>query len=233
MSRRSADWLQSSAALLREPDPGPTPYLVDQFVVDPSILAFGPPKVGKTWALLDLAISIATGTPALGHLEARQGPVILVLEESGRDALHRRLSMLTRGRGLRAHQLEHLHVAANQRVRLVDDGRADWPERIRQAVREIEPAAVLFDPLARMKGAADENSQKELTPALDFMRELRDLGKCTVGFVHHAGHANDGRMRGTSDLEAYWESKLTIRRRGSTCTLSAEHREAEAAEPLT
>ncbi len=231
-------WLESSADLLREPDPGPTPFLVDRLVVDPSILAIvGPPKVGKTWALLDLAISIATGEPALGHLEVRQGPVILILEESGRAALHRRLSQLCRGRGVSANRLEHLHFAANQRVRLVHDVTSSslesWPDRIRKAVDSIQPAAVFFDPLARVKGAVDENSQRELAPALDFMRELRDRGQCTVGFVHHAGHTEQGRMRGTSDLEAYWESKVTITRKGAVCSIVADHREAEPSDSIS
>jgi len=40
-------------------------------------------------------------------------------------------------------------------------------------------------------------------------------------------------MRGTSDLEAYWESKLSINReQGGVCTLKSEHREAEAGEEL-
>jgi hypothetical protein len=142
--------------------------------------------------------------------------------------------MLCRGRGIRASELEHLHFAANQSVRLVYDGtsRADWPSRLKQAIGEIQPVAIFFDPLARVKGDADENSQRELAPVLDFMRELRELGDCSVGFVHHSGHADEARMRGTSDLGAYWESRLTIRREGATCSLTAEHREAEATERL-
>ena len=228
-------WLESGAALLAEPDPGPTQFLVEQLIVDPSILAVvGSHKVGKTWALLDLALSIVTGLPAFGSLEVRRGPVILVLEESGRTALHRRLSQLCRGRGIKASEIEHLHFAANQRVRLVDGASGDsWPQRIRAAVAEIRPAAVFFDPLARVKGLLDENDQREMTPALEFMRELRDLGQCTVGFVQHEGHNERGRMRGTSDFEAFWESKVKVRREGDRCELSAEHREAEPSERIS
>jgi hypothetical protein len=71
-----------------------------------------------------------------------------------------------------------------------------------------------------------------MAAVLDFMRDLRDQTGAAVVFVHHTGHAG-GRMRGTSDLEAYWESKLSINReQGGVCTLKSEHREAEAGEEL-
>ena len=220
-------WLESASDLLSGPDPGPTPFLVDRLVVHPSVLAIvGPPKVGKTWTLLDLALSVATGTPALGRFAVEPGPVILILEESGRAALHRRLAQLCQGRGLATDQIGDLHFAANRRVSLVDDGSVNaWPSRIREAVDRIEPVAIFFDPLARMKGTLNEDSQHEMAAALEFLRELRDLGDCTVGFVHHEGHAGRGRMRGTSDLEAFWESKLRITRTKQGLKMMAEHRE--------
>ena len=42
-------------------------------------------------------------------------------------------------------------------------------------------------------------------------------------FTHHTGHAGT-HLRGSSDLEAYWESKITLRRDGGQVELSAEHR---------
>ena len=84
-----------------------------------------------------------------------------------------------------------------------------------------------------LKGATvDESNQREIGPVLDFMRQVRDESGAAVGFVHHTGHGAQGRMRGSSDLEAYWESKVSIRRDGSTVELRAEHREAEAAGPF-
>jgi hypothetical protein len=67
---------------------------------------------------------------------------------------------------------------------------------------------------------------------LDFLRDLRDVTGAAVVFVHHTGHGGS-RLRGTSDLEAYWESKLTIKRgQDGICRLTSEHREAEASAEL-
>src|SRR3954452_22853160 len=95
-----APWFESAADLLAEPDPGATPFLVEELFVEGAIVAcVGSPKNGKTWTLLDIAIAVASGEPALGRFAVpTPGPVLLILEESGRAALHRRLDMLVRGR---------------------------------------------------------------------------------------------------------------------------------------
>jgi hypothetical protein len=226
-----ADWLESAADLLGEPDPGPTPFLIEDLIVDQAIaMMLGSWKVGKTWVLLEFAVSIVTGRPAFDRYEvANPGPVIVVLEESGRAALHRRLDALRRGYALQADALADLHFAANRRVRLNDDG---WKARLLAAGRVLEPRAILLDPFVRLKGAdVDENIQREVGPVLDFMRDLRDESGAAVLFVHHKGHNGD-HGRGSSDFEGYWESKISIATDEDVRTLKAEHREAEAAEEL-
>jgi AAA domain len=227
-----APFLESVATLLAEPEPGPTPFLVESLLVDGSIgVIQGAPKVGKTWVSLELALSVATGLPALGRFGTRQGPVVVILEESGRDALYRRLSTLARGRGIAPERLGDLYFAANRRVRLDD---RSWCERILADAGLLEPRLVIFDPLVRIKGAATrENDQESMAPILDYMRDLRDALSATILFNHHTGH-NGEHLRGTSDLEGYWESKISLReKRGGLVEVIAEHREAQAAEPFT
>jgi hypothetical protein len=231
---REPPWFESAADLLREPDPGPTPFLVERFLVDGAIAAVqGSHKVGKTWLLAELALSIVTGQPAFGRFAVPEpGPVLLVVEESGRAALHRRLSALCRGRRLDdPDDLRDLYYAANRRVRLDDPS---WQKRLLDAAARLAPRAVIFDPLARVKGASvDEDKQKEMAPILDFMRALRDESGAAVAFSHHTPH-DARRLRGTTDLEAYWESKVSVRREsGGLVTLESEHREAEAGEDFS
>ncbi len=226
----SSPWLERASDLLAEPDPGPTPWLVDELLVSGCVGAVqGPPKSGKTWAILELALAIVTGRAAFGRFDVpAAGPVVLVLEESGRAALHRRLGALSRGYAIQPDALANLHYAANRRVRL-DDVR--WQSDLAEAVQRIRPAAVFLDPLARMKAPQrDENAQGEMAVLLDYMRHLRELpigSQPAVVFCHHEGHAG-GHLRGSSDLESYWESKVTLKRKEDDHDLSAEHREAEA-----
>jgi len=95
-------WLIDAADLLAEPDPGPTPWLVRDLIVDRALVAaVGRWKTTKTYGFLDVAISVVAGRPAFRALEVeRPGPVVYVIEESGRAALWRRLDALRRGRGI-------------------------------------------------------------------------------------------------------------------------------------
>ncbi len=237
-------WLENAGALMAEPDPGPTPMLVEDLMVDQALTAVvGRWKTMKSFALLDISISIVTGTPWLGRLSVKTQPmgrlsipcpVVLVLEESGRTALRRRLDSLCRGRGIAPvdapDALEYLHYIANRRVKLDDGG---WQNELVAIGKDLGPALFGLDPLARMKSAArDENAQKEYAPLIEFMRHLREETGAAVAFVQHQGHSGD-HMRGTSDLETVWETRLGFRRDSDTITITSEHREAEAGPPIS
>jgi hypothetical protein len=220
-------WLRSAGDLLRTGDPGPTEFLVEELLVAESIATIlGTSKAAKTWVALELARAIVSGEPAFGRFSVpTRGPVIVILEESGEKALHRRLDALARGSGQKPEAFDRLFYGANLRVRL-DEPR--WRERLIAAADEIKPRAVFLDPLVRMKGLRSENDQLEMAIVLDTILEIRETTKTCVTFVHHTGH--DGRhLRGTSDLEAFWESKVTVEKKDDgQRVVASEHREAEA-----
>ena len=228
----SQSWLERTSDLLLEPDPGPTPFLVDELAVEQAILAMvGSWKVGKTYCMLELGVSIVTGRDAFGRYAIpAAGPVVLVLEESGRAAYHRRIDRLSRGYALKPDALAELHFAANRGVRLNDPA---WQNDLLEAGQKIKPRAFLLDPLVRLKGASvDESSQREIGPVLDFMRELRDESGAAVLYAHHTGH-HGRQQRGSSDLEGYWESRLTLKKDESGRSITADHREAESGHTFT
>ena len=180
-----------------------------------------------------MCVSIATGTPAFGVFDIpKPGAVMFVNEESGRAALWRRLDALCRGRAIDPERLRgRLHVAANARVKLDDP---KWQARLLADARSLEAELVVLDPLVRMKGVSrDESAQKEMDAVVEFIRELRDVSGAAVAFVHHTGHQGE-HMRGTSDLESVWETKLQWKRDGQSpvVTLEAMHREAEPPAPF-
>src|SRR5262249_34150578 len=143
----------------------------------------------------------------------------------------RRLDALCRGRGIDVDELIDLHVAANVRARLDD---AAWQNDLLDVGRDLRPRLFVFDPLARMKAPGlEENDQAAMATLIEFVRELRDDSGAAVAFVHHTGH-NGGHMRGSSDLESVWETRLAWERDGQSplVTIRSEHREAEASEPI-
>jgi hypothetical protein len=226
-------WLFDAATLLREPDPGPTPWLVERLIVDEAILAVvGRWKTTKSYGLLDICISIAAGEPAFGGFSVpNPGPVVYVCEESGKAALWRRLDALARGRAIKPDRLSDLHLAANARIKLDD---RKWQNELIELGQRIQPRLFVFDPLARMKAPGrEENAQADMAPIVEFLRVLRDETRAAVGFVHHTGHGSD-HMRGSSDLESVWESRLAWKRVGQSpvVTVEPEHREAEGGDSI-
>jgi len=228
-----ASWLIDGAALLAEGDPGPTPYLIQDVIVDQALTAaVGRWKTSKSYGLLDMCISIATGLPAFGVFTIPEpGPVVFVNEESGRAALRRRLDALSRGRAIEPELLDRLFLAPNLGVKLDDEG---WQARLIDFGIRVQPRLFAFDPLARMKAPArDESSQNEMATVIEFLRTLRDETGAGVLFVHHTGHQGE-HMRGSSDLETAWESRLHWKRDGqsSEVTIETAHRDAEPAAPF-
>jgi hypothetical protein len=219
-------WLRSAGELLRSGDPGPTEFLVDELLVDQSVATIlGSSKAAKTWTALELACAIVTGRPAFGRFAVPQpGPVIVLLEESGEKALHRRLDALRRGNAQEPEAFDRLWYGANLRVRLDEP---HWRERLIAAAVQIRPRAVFLDPLVRMKGFRSENDQAEMAVVLDTILDLRETAGTCVVFNHHTGHEGK-HLRGTSDLEAFWESKVTITKDDGLRKVTSEHREAEA-----
>jgi hypothetical protein len=63
---------------------GETRWVVPELLPDGLALLAGPPKLGKSWMVLDIAISVALGRPVLGR-EVEQGDVLyLALEDNWR-----------------------------------------------------------------------------------------------------------------------------------------------------
>jgi hypothetical protein len=144
----------------------------------------------------------------------------------------RRLDALCRGRAIDPERLRgQLYVAANAGVKLDDPG---WQAELVAMGREIRPRLIAFDPLARMKAPGrEENAQSGMAAPIEFLRTLREETDAAVSFVHHTGHAGE-QMRGSSDLETVWETRLTWKRDGQSplVTIESEHREAEVGDPI-
>ena len=78
----------------------------------------GSPKVGKSWFGLDLAVSVASGTPALGRFPVdATGPALVYLAEDALPRVRDRVAHLCRHRGLDLARLD-LQVVTADRLRL-------------------------------------------------------------------------------------------------------------------
>jgi len=194
----------------------------------------GAPKCAKTWLGLDMALSVATGTPCLGKYAVPEpGPVLVYLAEDALRAVRERIEGMARHRGLDLDRVE-IHVITVPVLRLDHDRDRT---RLWETVRRLRPRLLVLDPLVRLHGI-DENHAGDVAELLGYLRALqRELGLAVL-LVHHTRKNNpDGvaaglGLRGSGDIHAFGDSNLYLRRTEEHLILSSEHRSAPASSPV-
>ncbi len=84
LSGRPRETAFNAASLLRRVFPEPA-FIVEDFIPEGTTVLSGAPKIGKSWAGLDIAIATATGREAFGKRVAKPGGVLyLALEDNPR-----------------------------------------------------------------------------------------------------------------------------------------------------
>lgn len=209
-------------------------YLIDNLWLDDAVGVIGGlPKNCKTWAGLDMAISVASGTPCLGHFHvARKGPTMVYLAEDSLPMVRERLLALCTHRGLQIDELD-LHVITAPRLRL--DLLSDQT-RLQRTLEHYRPRLLLLDPFVRLH-TIDENQAQEVTPLLDYLRELQRSQGMSVVLVHHmrknGSAAQQGQaLRGSGDIHAWLDSAWYLTRERERLKLTVEHRAAPAPDPV-
>ena len=194
----------------------------------------GHPKGGKTFLALDIALSVASGTPCLGTYPVMEpGRALVYLAEDSLQAVRARTEALARHRRLALGDLD-LYVITSSSLRL---DLAPYRARLLRMVERIRPRVLVLDPLVRLH-SRDENSATEIAELLSHLRALQRRFDVAVVLVHHARksgapHGQPGQsLRGSGDLWAWSDSALYLRRSGEHMILSMEHRAAAAPDPV-
>lgn len=192
----------------------------------------GAPKCCKSWLGLDMAVSVASGTPCLGRFPVdRKGPVLVFLAEDAASAVRGRIESLCTQRNLDIENLD-LYVITASTLRL--DLSLDQ-QKLTATLKAVRPRLLILDPLVRLH-RLDENSAAEISKLLGFIRELQRTFDTAVVLVHHASkkqRAQPGQaLRGSSDLHAFGDSNAYLARRSEQIVLTLEHRSAKAPDPI-
>lgn len=192
----------------------------------------GAPKCGKSWLGLDLAVSVASGTPCLDTFPvAASGGVLVYMAEDVASIVKQRLAGICSHRGLDLAALP-IGVITAPSVRL------DLPrdqQRLQETVRRHAPRLLLLDPFVRLH-RVNENQAADVSAVLGYLRELQRAHDLALVVVHHArkngGPTGGQSLRGSSDFFAWVDTALSLRRHRQQLLLCAEHRAARAPEPV-
>lgn len=192
----------------------------------------GQPKTAKSHLGLDLATSVASGTPFLGRFPIDSpGPALVYLAEDGLPDVRDRVQGLCEHRGLDLAALD-LHVITEPSLWLDQDGDRG---RLRQTAEQLRPRLLVLDPLVRLHNS-DENSSREVSALLGYLRKLQREFELSVVLVHHTSkkhHSRPGQgLRGSGDLHAWLDVGAYLAWSRGRLQLTLEQRAAPSPDPL-
>jgi len=189
----------------------PPQWLVrDLLETDSLTLLFGDPAVGKSFIGLDLALCIATGTPFHGRPVVQPGLVLYVAGE-GHNGVARRIEAWSRANGIPRDNIPLL--VSTLPAALCD---ADMMATVGQVVANVAekvgaPRLIVLDTWSRNIGG-DENSSADTASAISAADRLRGPWRAAALVIHHVGHGDKGRARGSTVLRGAVDLELRVER---------------------
>jgi hypothetical protein len=203
-------------------------WLIEDLWADQAVgIIGGEPKCGKSFLALDLLVAVASGAPCLRRFATvRRGPVLLYAAEDALHLVRTRLEGLCRAAGVTLTDLPiQVITAPSLRLDVADDR-----HQLQATIAAMRPLLLVLDPFVRLH-RIDENASSEVAPLLAYLRELQRRFGLAVVLVHHArkgaGTVRGGQaLRGSSELHAWGDSNLYLRRIDDRLLLSIEHRAA-------
>jgi hypothetical protein len=177
-------------------------WIVDGLIAESSLVFIAaPPKSGKTWVALGLAIYTALGQPFLDH-PSEASPVLYIALEGHRAAIRTRVSIFARGAGVdpAGRGLDNLHIMYKPPGIDIADGA--WAGKITSAAEQLGAKLVIVDVLR----AAAPGMREDGKGAEDFAKIRANLAPlqttgCSVVLLHHFVKRNESNKgRGIGEL---------------------------------
>jgi RecA-family ATPase len=205
--KRRTAW--SAAELMAAHFPEPK-WAVPGMICEGVNLFCGPPKVGKSWAALGLALDIAAGTQAFGSIPVNQGEVLyLALEDTARR-LQSRMRTLLAGNAAPADltivtECARLDLGGAENI----DG---W------LTNHLRARLVVVDVFAKIRPAAahGSNAYDADYAAIGAIKRLADKHAVAFLVVHHVRKAGSDdfltEVSGTNGIAGAADATLVLKR---------------------
>jgi len=197
--------------------PPPREYLAGSLFPRPSLsLLFGAPGSLKSLFLMDLSVCVAAGKDWLGEFPTRQGSVLWLDKDSGRDRLIRRFLALLKGHDLERCPVDFLAFPQPTFV-AGGPGAAEAVHRLISLAERKGYSLIVLDNLGSVSGARDENSP-EMIEVMGRLRFITEETGAAVIVIHHKTKGRRDRpgdmLRGHSSIEGALDLALFLERKG-------------------
>jgi AAA domain len=219
---------ESQEALALKPfleylQPGPVPeFIVDGLLEARSVVGLvAPPEAGKSLLMQEISLCVALGVPFHGRKTSRGSVLYLVGE--GQHGLRARFQALSSRYG---EQLDGELVpfeCSTSAVPLTDPSEQ---LKIQESIRglneeyELPVKLIVVDTLSRFIAPLDESKASDMGLYLTAIENIR--GDATVVSLHHPGHGDATRGRGSSSWKAGLDAEYSIAKAEDTITISCQ-----------
>ena len=219
----------------------PLNWLVEGFIEENSLcMFFGPPGCGKSFVAVDVGLHIGMGRYWHG-LKVKQAENVLFVASEGAWGMRQRQQAWLKHYGIELDDFESdpKYDSIEETVDIYSkDGAIDLVESIDFHVEKTGriPKIIMIDTLARSFGEGDENSTRDMNVFVNHIKTyLMDRYGCTILIIHHSGHQNKERARGSISLKGalsseYWFDPLP--KEGDQARLKLSCTKMRDAEPM-
>jgi hypothetical protein len=183
----------------------PIDWIVNELVASGSFNLFcGSPKSGKTFLLMEMGLSVASGREFLG-MKVKRLPVYYCFLEDAPQVIR------NRGKYLNVHK----KLSSTDQFMFLCDYGMDSVKRGLDFIKQ-EQGLLVVDPIGELsaQGNWDEN---KATDVLKLLKDYRELSHAVTGSIvmsHHFRKDGD-RMRGSTAFEAGVDGWVNVRKNGT------------------
>lgn len=201
-------------------------YLIKRVLPEKGIVQiFGSPSVGKSFLAIDIACHVALGRPWCGF-KTKQVPVLYIAAE-GQGGITLRLKAWCQRHGI-IPENDLLKLKLDPVGLTVPGAATALANRIKALPKP--PRLIILDTLAANFGPGDENTTRDMNMAMNALKEL--AGDGLVMCIHHSGHLDKTRGRGSSVALATFDVDLMVTRDDPHGPIKLEHKKGREIEPM-
>lgn len=223
----------------------PKPKWLIEGIIEEGSCGFiaAPPKHYKSWVMLDMAVSVASGHRFLGDRRVSQHPTLVVEAEDSFYRLGQRLGLIIDERAPTSHPQGYLtpdlkwHGPTSIPMSVAMHPTEGFGERFFTELLDIVESNNIrlctFDTLSMLSSGSLSDSQEMYRDVLKPLKAIAQSTGCAMMIVHHTrkaqvGGINSGgaALAGSVALHAWSDNSLYFRREGDNILIDVETKSA-------